>query len=69
MSKENDGDPEELALDFLEQWLAGSGNAPARTSSVADTPKLDPALRAIEHIVTQHKELFRRHARSRKEPT
>ena len=52
---------EDQALDFLEQWLSsGSSETP---QPVVESPRsLDPSLRAIERLVTQHKELFRRHA-------
>ena len=59
---------EDQALDFLEQWL--SAPAPETPKPVIEAPRsLDPGLRAIERLVTQHKELFRRHAPSQNYPT
>lgn len=52
-------DPEELALDYLERWLASSQQPPA--APPVESPKLDPSLRAIEHLVRKHQDLFRRH--------
>lgn len=58
------GDTDELALDFLEQWLSGSQtHPPLPTPDVQRS--LDPGLRAIERLVAQHKDLFRRHAENR----
>lgn len=56
---------EDQALDFLEQWLSAA--APETPKPVIEAPRsLDPGLRAIERLVTQHRELFRRHAPSKK---
>lgn len=56
---------EDQALDFLEQWL--SAPAPETPKVIQEAPRgLDPGLRAIERLVTQHQELFRRHAPSQR---
>jgi hypothetical protein len=59
-------DPEELALDYLEQWLAASQSEAPRLP--VESPRLDPTLRAIEHLVRQHQDLFRRHKPHEKSP-
>jgi hypothetical protein len=57
-------DSEDQALDFLEQWLS-SGSSETPQPAVESPRSLDPSLRAIERLVTQHRELFRRHAQGR----
>jgi hypothetical protein len=57
------GDPEELALDYLEQWLSAP-NATAAVTPVETPRSLDPSLRAIERLVSQHRDLFRRHSQN-----
>ena len=65
MSTSEQQEAENQALDFLEQWLSGS-NSEATPQPVVEAPRsLDPSLRAIERLVSQHRELFRRHARSK----
>ncbi|MBX3167207.1 MAG: hypothetical protein KF760_07335 [Candidatus Eremiobacteraeota bacterium] len=65
MSTSDSTKDEDQALDFLEQWLSAA--APETPKPVIEAPRsLDPGLRAIERLVTQHKELFRRHAQSKK---
>lgn len=58
-------DTEDLAIDFLEQWLSGNSpsHAPQPPSELRQS--FDPSLRAIERLVAQHKDLFRRHAENR----
>lgn len=56
-------DIEEQALDFLEQWLSSSPAGSQEIERSVETPRsLDPSLRAIERLVSQHRELFRRHS-------
>jgi len=58
-------DSEDQALDFLEQWLSAA--APETPNPPAEAPRsLDPGLRAIERLVTQHRDLFQRHAQGHK---
>lgn len=63
-NQDNYKETEEMALDFLEQWLSGNGSTAAAQLPAEAPRSLDPSLRAIERLVAQHKELFRRHARS-----
>ena len=58
-------DSEDQALDFLEQWLSAA--APETLNPPDEAPRsLDPGLRAIERLVTQHRDLFQRHAQGPK---
>lgn len=59
-------DVEDQALDFLEQWLAtgSSSVAPAPDPQPQRSGSVDVSLRAIERLVSQHRDLFRRHNRS-----
>lgn len=62
------GDVEDQALDFLEQWLATGSTQSTPSAPVAPRPQkgsIDVSLRAIERLVTQHRDLFRRHAENR----
>lgn len=59
MSDESQNNVDELALDFLEQWLAAASGDGAPMQEVVHQ---DPSLRAIERLVTRHQELFRRHS-------
>ena len=55
-------DTEDQALNFLEQWLSAGGSDIPQPP--VESPRgLDPSLRAIERLVSQHQELFRRHSR------
>ncbi|MBS2033446.1 hypothetical protein JST97_00545 [bacterium] len=65
MSTSEQQEAENQALDFLEQWLSGSGQDSSPQPVVEAPRSLDPSLRAIERLVTQHRELFRRHAQSK----
>lgn len=61
---------DDLALDFLEQWLAsptlGATPTGAPSPDSEGAPRTsDPSLRSIERLVAQHKDLFRRHAQQR----
>ncbi len=59
--KDSSYEAEDQALDFLEQWL--SSPVEAAPQPVVESPRgLDPSLRAIERLVSQHQDLFRRHA-------
>lgn len=66
MSASEQQEAENQALDFLEHWLSGSNNEVAPQPVVEAPRSLDPGLRAIERLVTQHRELFRRHGQIKK---
>lgn len=60
---------DDLALDFLEQWLAAPSGESATEQRGWETLKevtspTDPSLRAIERLVHRHQDLFRRAAQN-----
>ncbi len=60
-------DVDDVALHFLEAWISSPQSPPpAPLPEVQRT--IDPSLRAIERLVAQHQDLFRRHTPSRSRP-